>query len=194
MLSPIGPADGEPPDSYVYDPADPTPSVPGRDARFAGPFDQRSIEQRPDVLVYTTPPLERDLDVIGPLRAHLWAATDARDTDWVVKLVDVAPDGYAFPLSIGMLRARYRASPACQSLLEPWQVYDYAIEMRPVGNRFRAGHRIRVEVASASFPEYDRNLNTGKNFGEDAVGQPASQLVFHDASRPSQIVLPVVPG
>jgi putative CocE/NonD family hydrolase len=166
--------------------------VAGRDARFAGPFDQRSIERRPDVLVFSTPPLERDTEVIGPVSAHLWAASSARDTDWVVKLVDVAPDGYAFPLSIGMLRARYRESQQHQVLLESGRVHEYTIEMRPVGNRFAAGHRIRLEVASASFPEYDRNMNTGNPCFTDAVGTPASQLVFHDASRPSHVVLPVV--
>jgi putative CocE/NonD family hydrolase len=186
------PADGEPPDSYVYDPADPTPSVAGRDVRFAGPFDQRPIERRPDVLVYSTPPLEHDTTLIGPVSARLWAASSAPDTDWVVKLVDVAPDGYALPLSIGMIRARYRQSQARQELLEPGRVYEYNIELRPVGNCFKAGHRLRVEVASASFAEFDRNMNTGHAFGVDAVGRPATQLIFHDASRPSQVVLPVV--
>ena len=142
--------------------------------------------------MFSTPPLERDTDLIGPVSARLWAASTAPDTDWVVKLVDVAPDGYAFPLSIGMIRARYRESQSCQKLLEPGRVYEYTIEMRPVGNRFKAGHRIRVEVASASFAEFDRNMNTGNAFGADSVGRPATQLIFHDASRPSHVVLPVV--
>ena len=182
----------EPADTYLYDPADPTPSVSGRDVRFAGPFDQRPIEQRSDVLVFTTPPLERDTDISGPVSARLWAASSAPDTDWVVKMVDVGPNGYAFPLSIGMIRARYRESQASQKLMEPGRVYEYGIEMRPVGNRFKAGHRIRVEVASASFAEFDCNMNTGNAFGTDAIGVRATQLVFHDASRPSHLVLPVV--
>jgi putative CocE/NonD family hydrolase len=191
-LSRQPPAKDESADSYTYDPADPTPSVAGRDLRFAGPFDQRPIERRPDVLVFSTPPLERDTVLIGSVYARLWAASSAPDTDWVVKLVDVAPDGYAFPLSIGMLRARYRESQTMQKLLEPGRVYEYDIELRPVGNCFMAGHRIRLEVASASFAEFDRNMNTGNAFGCDQVGQPATQLIFHDASRPSHIVLPVV--
>src|SRR5262245_38367891 len=191
-LSPLPPED-EPPDSYLYDPADPTPSVPGRPERPRGSVDQRAIERRGDVLVYSTPPLARDTEVTGPVVAHLWAATSAPDTDWLVKLVDVYPDGYVFRLSEGVLRARYRESQERPTLLEPGQLYAYTIELAPVGNLFRAGHRIRVEVASASFPQYDRNMNTGHAFGEDTVGVAAVQLVYHDGAHPSYVELPVIP-
>jgi len=192
LLSPEAPG-AEPPDSYLYDPADPTPAVPGKLERPRGTVDQTPIEQRPDVLVYTTPPLERDLEVTGPITARLWAATSGRDTDWMVKLVDLYPNGYAFRLSAGMIRARYRLSQARQELLEPGQVYEYEIELGPTSNLFRAGHRIRVEIASASFPEFDRNFNTGGRFGEETAGVAATQLIFHDQSRPSHLVLPVIP-
>jgi putative CocE/NonD family hydrolase len=192
LLSPTPPTD-EPVDSYRFDPIDPTPSVPGRVARPWGPVDQRPIERRPDVLCYTSPPLARDTEVTGPIVARLWAASSAPDTDWLIKLVDVYPDGYAFRLSEGMIRARYRESQERPTLLEPGRIYQYTIELAPVGNLFRAGHRIRVEVASASFPQYDRNMNTGQAFGADTVGVSAVQLVYHDADHPSHVELPLVP-
>jgi putative CocE/NonD family hydrolase len=194
VLSEEPPRADEPADTYVYDPADPTPAVPGRLARPFGTVDQGPIEDRPDVLVYSTPPLERDADVIGPVEARVWAATTAPDTDWFVKLVDVAPDGRVDRLAEGMIRARYRASHAQPALLEPDRVYEYRIDVGPVGARFRAGHRIRVEVASASFPQFDRNMNTGGRFGVESSGVPASQRVFHDAEHPSHVVLPIVPS
>jgi uncharacterized protein len=192
LLTPAKPGE-EPPDSYRYDPADPTPSVPGKLERPRGSVDQTEIELRPDVLVYTSPPLERDVEVTGPLLARLWASSSAPDTDWNVKLVDVYPDGYAFRLSAGMIRARYRESQAQPKLLERGRVEEYAIEMGPTSNLFRAGHRIRLEIASASFPEFDRNFNTGGTFGHETNGPAAIQLVYHDPARPSHIVLPIIP-
>jgi putative CocE/NonD family hydrolase len=193
-LSDEAPATDESPDRYLYDPADPTPAVPGRLARPWGSVDQGPIEDRGDVLVYSTPPLEHDLDAIGPVEARLFAASSAPDTDWVVKLVDVGPDGRVDRLCEGMIRARYRESQATPTLLEPDRVYEYRIDLGPLGNRFRAGHRIRVEVASASFPQFDRNMNTGGSFGAESTGRPATQRILHDASHPSHIRLPTVPG
>lgn len=193
VLSEAPPAADEPADSFVYDPADPTPSVPGRLARPFGSVDQGPIEDRPDVLVYSSEPLARDADVIGPVEARVWAASSAPDTDWVVKLVDVAPDGRVDRLAEGMIRARYRESQATPRPLEPGRVYEYAVDLGPVGNRFRAGHRIRIEVASASFPQFDRNLNTGGRFGVESSGAVAAQRVLHDADHPSHVVLPIVP-
>jgi uncharacterized protein len=187
------PAD-EPSDSYVYDPADPTPSVPGRVARPSGSVDQGPIEDRPDVLVFSSSPLPRDLEVTGHVRARLHAASSAPDTDWIVKLVDVGPDGRVFRLVDGMVRARYRDSQASPSLLEPDRVHAYDIDVGPISNLFLAGHSIRIEVASASFSEYDPNLNTGGPAAKETAGVPARQRVFHDAERPSHVVLPVVPG
>jgi putative CocE/NonD family hydrolase len=186
------PGADEPPDRYVHDPADPVPSTPGRAARPRGPLDQRPIEERDDVLVYTSEPLEADLTAIGPVRARLWAATSAVDTDWTVKLVDVRPDGYARRVCDGYLRARYRESQSSPSLLEPGRVYEYELRLLPTAYVFRAGHRIRVEVASSSFPGCDPNLGTGGPFTEDAAGVRADQTVHHDAARPSHVVLAVV--
>jgi uncharacterized protein len=183
----------EPADSYVYDPADPTPSVAGRVSRPDGPSDQGPIEDREDVLVFSTPPLEHDVEVTGPIVAQLWASSSARDADWVVKVCDVYPDGYAFRLSDGMIRARYRRSQAQPLPLEPGRVENYVIELLPTSNLFRRGHRIRVEVASANFPAFDRNLNTGNALGTDEAGVPAVQLLYHDAERPSHVVLPIIP-
>jgi putative CocE/NonD family hydrolase len=194
VLDQAPPGTDEPPDRYVYDPADPTPAVPGRLARPFGTVDQGPIEDRRDVLVYSTPPLEREVDVIGPVEARLWAASSALDTDWVVKLVDVAPDGRVDRLGEGMVRARYRDSHALPTLLEPERAFEYRIDLGPVGTRFRAGHRIRVEVASASFPQFDRNMNTGGRFGVESSGVPAVQHVLHDAEHPSHVVLPIVPA
>jgi putative CocE/NonD family hydrolase len=194
VLSEEPPATDEPADTYIYDPADPTPAVPGRPARPFGSVDQGPIEDRQDVLVYSTPPLERDVDVIGPVEARLWAASSGRDTDWFVKLVDVAPDGRVDRLVEGMIRARYRDSASDPTPLEPDRVYEYRIDVGPVGARFRAGHRIRVEIASASFPQFDRNMNTGAPFGVETSGVAATQRVLHDAEHPSHVVLPIVPS
>ena len=121
----------------------------------------------------------------GHVRARLHAASSAVDTDWIIKLVDVGPDGRVFRLVDGMIRARYRESQASPTLLEPERVYAYDIDVGPVSNLFRAGHRIRIEIASASFSEYDPNLNTGGPAAEETAGIPARQRVFHDADRPS---------
>jgi putative CocE/NonD family hydrolase len=168
--------------------------VPGRVARPWGSVDQGPIEDRPDVLVFSSAPLPADLEVTGHVRARLYASTSAPDTDWMVKLVDVDPDGRVFRLVDGMIRARYRESQSTPTLLEPGRVYAYDVDVGPISNLFRAGHRIRVEVASASFSEYDPNLNTGGPPGEETTGQPGHQRVLHDADHASHVVLPVVPA
>lgn len=192
-LDQVAPAPDEPADRYRYDPMDPTPSVPGRVGRPFGSVDQGPIEDRDDVLVYSTPPLETPVDLVGPVRASIWAATDARDTDWVVKLVDAAPDGTVMRLAEGMIRARYRDSQRSPRPLTPDEVVRYDIEVGPVGCRFQPGHRIRVEIASASFAQFDRNMNTGAPFGVETAGRVAQQRVLHDAEHPSHVVLPVIP-
>jgi uncharacterized protein len=187
------PPGAEPADAYVYDPGDPTPSVAGRVARPDGPADQGPIEDREDVLVFSTPPLTEDVEVSGPVVARLWASSSAADTDWVVKLCDVFPDGYVMRLCDGMIRARYRHSQSRPAPLEPGRVEEYRIDLLPTSNLFRRGHRIRVEVASANFPAFDRNTNTGNPLGADRAGVPAIQHLHHDAERPSHIVLPIIP-
>ena len=196
LLSADGP--GGAADEYVYDPADPVPTVGGNmcctnDLLPSGAFDQREVEQRDDVLVYTTPPLDEDLTVIGPVRVELWAASSAPDTDFTAKLVDVHPDGYAHNVSEGIIRARYRNSDQRASWLTPGAVHDYTIDLGYTATVFRRGHRIRLEVSSSNFPHFDRNPNTATAFGEGAELERATQRVYHDAMHPSQLVVQVAP-
>lgn len=203
-LSTDAPAADEPPDRYVYDPAKPTPSAPFENGHIDGPRDISKVAAgRADVLVYTTPPLEADVEVVGPVTAQLFAATSARDTDWMVRLADVAPDGTAAFLCDGVLRARCRDedrggafNPEKLSTIEPDRPYVYTIEFwRAVGNVFAKGHRIRIEVSSSYYPYYLPNLNTGAdNVGLETTSVVARQTVFHDAERPSHVVLPVIPA
>jgi putative CocE/NonD family hydrolase len=190
------PPGNEPPDQYVYDPSDPTPTFGGSLLMHTlfgiGAKDQRTVEARADVLSYTTEPLAQDTEVTGPLLAQLWAASDAPDTDFVAQLVDVYPDGFAPIVADGIIRARYR-NGARPELLEPSQPYEFAIDLWATANVFKAGHRIRLDIASASFPRWDRNPNTGAPFGADAELRPARQTILHDAAHPSHIVLPIVP-
>jgi uncharacterized protein len=191
--------DAETPDTYTYDPRDPVPTHGGAllmAPEFAsGPVDQRSIEARPDVLTYSTPPLEHDVEVTGPVTVELWACSSAPDTDFVARLVDVYPDGRAMCLTDGIVRARYREGRT-QSLLEPRQPYRFSIDLWATSNVFRAGHRIRVQVTSSNFPRWDRNPNTGHPMGidSDADLRPARQTILHDREHPSHISLPLVAG
>ncbi|MCL5998615.1 MAG: CocE/NonD family hydrolase [Chloroflexi bacterium] len=196
-LGPHKPAD-EPVDTYVYDPRHPVQTRGGglccsQTALPAGAYDQREIEARPDVLVYTTAPLERDVEVTGPLQVHLWAATSARDTDFTAKLVDVGPCGYARNVQDGIIRARCRTSMEQTTLVTPGQVYEYTIDLSVTSNLFKAGHRIRLEVSSSNFPRFDRNPNTGHALGQDAELCVAVQTILHDAQHPSHVVLPIIP-
>jgi uncharacterized protein len=190
-LSTAAPAE-EPADRYTYDPANPVPTgAIGGYSRI--PSDQRPIERRTDVLVYSTPPLDRDLEVTGPLSVTLWIASSAPDTDFTAKLVDVHPDGTARAINDGILRARYRTSKSAPVLLTPGQPTEITIDLGATSNVFMAGHRIRLDVSSSNFPRFDRNPNTGGVFGEDAEVRRAAQTIFHDAARPSRLVLPVIP-
>ncbi len=193
-LSRSTPAD-EPADQYVYDPEDPTPTRGGQ-ILFSGgpgPADQTKIEQRNDVLVYTSEVLTDALEVTGPVKLYLYAGSSAKDTDFTGKLVDVFPDGRAINLTHGILRARYRESMTEEKLMEPGTAYLFQIDLGQTANVFLPGHRIRLEVASANFPEFDRNPNSGKPFGTDTEGIKAEQTVFHDIQRPSHLLLPVIP-
>ena len=186
ILSIKSPAD-EPKDSYVYDPEDPVPSVSSM------PVDHSSVEKREDVLVYTGPELIDDVEVTGPISVELYAATTVRDTDFTAKLVDVYPDGRAIYLCDGIIRARYRESFKEQKLLEPGKVYKYIIDVSVISNVFRKGHRVRVEISSSSFPQFDRNTNTGNTFAQDAEVISATQTIYHDSDHPSHILLPIIP-
>lgn len=190
-LAPESPP-SQPPDRFVYDPWDPVPTgaVP---AYSRLPADQRRVEARPDVLVYSSGVLSQPLEVTGPITLTLWIASSAPDTDFTAKLIDVFPDGTARLLTDGILRTRYRKSATALALMEPGTPTELTINVGVTSNLFQTGHRIRLEVSSSNFPRYDRNPNTGGPFGEESRLQRAEQTVFHDRERPSRLVLPVVP-
>lgn len=181
------PKPGEPPDIYLYNPLNPVGTVGG-----GGVWDQRSVEQRVDVLVYSTSPLNEAVEVTGPVKLFLNAASTATDTDFYAKLLDVAPSGYAQNLCEGILRARYRDSPFHSVPLEAGRPYEVEVDMLVTSNRFLPGHAIRLEVTSSCFPRFDRNTNTGERVAEGTATVPAVQTVFHDGTRPSRLVLPTV--
>ncbi len=186
-------------DYYDYDAANPVITRGGAllmsPEYRPGPFDQRPTENREDVLVYTTGELKEDLEVTGQIKAHLWAISSAPDTDFVARLVDVHPDGYAQNLTDGIIRARYRNAMLGEdaSLIEPGRAYEYVIDLWATSNVFRAGHRIRLDVTSSNFPRWDRNPNTGHEFGVDTELAVAHQTILHDSEHPSYVVLPIVP-
>jgi uncharacterized protein len=189
----------EPPDIFSYDPLFPVPSAGGHSCCFPnvapmGVEPQGLPESFNGVLVYTSRPLERDLTVIGPITATLYAASSAVDTDFTVKLCDVWPDGRSFNIREGIVRARYRSSLVSPSLIAPDEIYEYRVELGPTANVFKAGHRIRVDVSSSSFPHWDRNLNTGGPLGEEGAARAlvANQVVLHESRYASRITLPIV--
>ena len=189
----------EPADTYVYDPANPAPTVGGPlccDANHMepGPRDQRSVENRDDVLVYSTGPLGRDLEVTGPVMADLFVKSSAVDTDFTAKLVDVAPDGFAEDLTEGILRMRYRASPEHGVLMNPGQIYEISIDLWATSNVFLRGHTLRLEVSSSNFPRFDHNLNTGEDIKFARTIVAATNTILHDAQHPSALVLPIMPS
>jgi uncharacterized protein len=194
------PVVAEPCDVYVYDPRNPVPTIGGPTVlpgtgigANAGPKEQARVESRADVLVYSTTPLVQEIEVTGPLTATLFAASSAPDTDWTVKLVDVHPDGRAYSLADGIIRARYRNGGERAVPLEPGRVYEYKIDLQTTSNVFKVGHRIRLQVSSSNFPRFSRNQNTGGPIPSDTDLQPALQSVLHDPEHPSHIRLPVIP-
>jgi putative CocE/NonD family hydrolase len=189
----------ESPDHYVYDPAKPAPTVGGPlccdSSHFEpGARDQRAVEARNDVLVYSTPTLEQDLEVTGPVTAELFASSSAPDTDFTAKLVDVWPDGFAQNLTEGIMRARYRDSQEQPSLLKPGESYKLIVDLWSTSNVFRKGHRLRLEISSSNFPRFDRNLNTGEDIASSMRIVPATNSIFHDSEHPSALILPIVPN
>jgi hypothetical protein len=192
------PAKGTTPDVFTFDPRDPAPTVGGAvccNPRVFpwGPFDQRPVERRKDVLVYSTKPLKQAVEVIGPVKVTLYASTSVRDTDFTAKLVDVLPDGYARNLTDGILRLRYRNSIEKPEPANPGEIYRIAIDAGVTGNVFLKGHRIRVEISSSNFPRFDRNPNTGGRIADETRQVKANQAVYHDRARPSQLALMVMP-
>ncbi len=185
------------PDRYDYDPNHPVPSTGGNNCcgtpTLSGPRDQRPLEKRNDVLSYTSEPMRDELEITGPVKVVLVASSDAPDTDFVGKLIDVYPDGRAISLCEGVLRARYREGLGKPKLLEPGKTYELPIQLTGTSNVFLPGHRIRVDITSSHFPEFDRNPNTGKPVGRSADARTARQTIYHAGSQVSHSVLPVIP-
>jgi len=206
-LSPEAPAATSQPDKYAYDPGDPTP-MPGfyeepadapkvqnaEDAKKAAEARHEKVTaSRPDILVYTTEPLKEPLTFAGPVSATLYASSSARDTDWFMSLMEVDEGGKIFPLTSGRVRARFRQSTTTPRLLQPGRVYQYAIDLWQTAITIPAGRRLRLEVASASFPLWSRNLNTGGHNETETKFVVAKQAIYHDARHPSHVLLPVIP-
>ena len=188
----------EAPNTFTADPNDPVPTLGGNLCCWQlvhppGAFDQREIEARDDVVVYSTELLPEDVEVTGPLVAQVFVASTARDFDVTAKLVDVAPDGFARNVAEGIRRARYRHGTERPVELPPGEVAEIEVDLMATSNVFLAGHRIRIEIAASNWPRFDRNPQTGGVIAEATELCPARQTVFHDAARPSRIVLPVVP-
>lgn len=186
-------------DRYVYDPASPAPSIGGHSCCSVGsgpqgPFDQSAVEQRSDVLTYTTDPLTANTEVTGPITVKLWASSTAADTDFVARLEVVAPDGSAVNLNNGVIRAAFRDSLSQPSALVPGQPYAFTIKIWPTSYQFEAGDRIRVAISSSDYPQYAPNPNTGEPLGDSARTQPATQTIYKDAEHPSSVVLPIIPA
>lgn len=189
----------EPPDRFAYDPRTPVPTVGGsicctNGAIAEGGHDQSEVETRHDVLVYTTPPLEHGVEVTGPVTVTLFVGTSAADTDFTAKLVDVYPDGTAYILLDGIIRARYRNGLDRKVWMRPGEVYEVAVDLESTSNYFSPGHKIRLEISSSSFPRWDRNLNTGGNNFDESAPVVARNVVYHSRIHPSRLMLPIVPA
>jgi len=191
------PKDAEKPDVYRYDPDNPVPSLGGNNCcgtpTPAGPKDQRPVESRGDVLSYTSDFLTEPLEVTGPVKVVLHASSDAVDTDFVAKLVDVYPDGRALSMAEGIVRARYREGTDKPRPIEPGKVYEFTVDLVGTSVEFQKGHRIRVDIASSHFPQFDRNPNTGDPFGTTTKVKVATQTLHHSAQQASHVLLPVIP-
>ncbi|WP_110319951.1 CocE/NonD family hydrolase [Mycolicibacterium moriokaense] len=189
----------QPPDAYTYDPAFPAPSLGGHSCCGAesgpqGPYDQTPVEQRSDVLVYSSAPLEHDTEMTGPVNVRLWAESTSADTDFTAKLTAVKPDGQVINLNNGILRTSFRDSLSDPTPKTPGRPYKYQIHVWPTSYEFRAGDRIRLEISSSDYPQFAPNPNTGAPFGMDSATRTAVQTILHDQDHPSAVTLPVIPG
>ena len=217
-LATQSPASGQQPSRYLFDPERPVPTIggnisSGQPIMEAGGFNQREspafhgsrppylpLAARPDVLVYQTEPLTEDMEVTGPISVILWVSSSREDTDFTAKLLDVYPpsqdypEGYALNLTDGIIRAKFRDSWERPQLLEPGVVYPITIQLLPTSNLFIGGHRVRLDISSSNFPRFDVNGNTGENPATSAVKIPAQNSIYHDAERPSHVLLPIVPS
>jgi uncharacterized protein len=187
------------PDTYTFDPAYPAPSLGGHSCCGAqsgpqGPYDQTPVEQRSDVLVYSSAALPNDTEVTGPVTVHLWAESSAPDTDFTAKLTAVRADGEVVNLNDGIIRTPFRKSLSDPQPAVPGQPYEYVIQIWPTSYEFRSGDRIRVEISSSDYPQFAPNPNTGAPFGQSAAQRTATQTVLHDAAHPSYVTLPIIPA
>jgi len=174
-------------DKFIYDPMDPVRTI-----GTMGPYDQRQLETRNDVLVFSTGILKEDIEVTGPVNALIYASSSAKNTDFTAKLVDVYPDRRAIRICEGIIRADHRDPSLPPSNIQPGKIYNYTIDLWATSNVFKKGHQIRVEISSSNFPRFDRNLNTGNYFATDTTILKAEQTIYHSAEYPSCIVLPVI--
>ncbi|MCH2514831.1 MAG: CocE/NonD family hydrolase [Dehalococcoidia bacterium] len=189
-------------DRFTYDPTDPVPSwgAQYQSLDLCGPRDRTAIEQRADVLTFTSAVLTQAVEVTGPVTATIWASSDALDTDFTAALVDVEPaaedgeEGRPIILCEGIVRARFRNGTDNPEMMAPGEIYEFDIDMWDTSNLFEEGHRIRVEISSSNFPRYNRNLNSGNPIATDTEITVANQQVYHDSLHPSHITLPVIPG
>jgi hypothetical protein len=191
-------ASADNPDSFIYDPMNPVPSYGGNvcctgNAVTGGAFDQRKMEARGDILVYTSDPLKEGMEVSGPIDATLYVSSDVKDTDVTVKLIDVYPDGTAYNLDETIQRLRYREGYDKPVVwMEKDKVYRVTIQPMTTSNYFPEGHRIRIEVSSSNFPRFDRNLNTGGNNYDEVTGVVAHNSIHHSSQYPSTVTISVV--
>jgi putative CocE/NonD family hydrolase len=188
----------EPVDRFTYDPLNPVQTIGGGDCCngglvIPGPADQRTVEARNDVLVYTSDALEAPVDVAGWVKSVLFVSSDAKDTDFAVKLVDVAPDGTAYIIADTILRARYRDGLDHEVMMQPGGTYRLEPTPMTTAIRFDKGHRIRVEVTSSDFPKFARNLNTGGDNVTESKPVTARNVVHHAADAASYVELSVLP-
>jgi len=196
VLSYAGPTGDEPPDGFTYDPADPVAETVGGNCweLCEALGDRRALERRPDVVTYTTAPLERDLELTGPVTAVVYAATSAPDADFTVALVDVSEDGTANQIQDGIVRARFRDGMATPAPVTPGAIVRYELDLFATSYLVRRGHRLQVDVSSSCFDRYDRNPNDGGPYGHASEPAVAQQAIHHSAACPSHVVLPVMSG
>lgn len=204
--------------SYTYDPRDPVPTVGRVHARMPvkGPHDQREVEGRPDVLLFTTPALDSPLEIVGQVRVRLWASSDRKDTDFTAKLTDVYPDGRSMIFLDGIVKGRYRDTYLKEEFLAPGEIYEFEIDLGYIAIALAPGHRLRLAISSSNFDRFDINPNTGDPYGDHAVtrelmarrlrgyeargepqyaeASPARNTVYLDRGHPTRVVLPIAPG
>jgi putative CocE/NonD family hydrolase len=203
--------------SFEFDPRNPVPTIGGANSKVGGMMLEGAWNQwggnhvpawpvpiplsaRNDILVFMTPPLEKDTQIVGPIQVKLWASSSAVDTDFTAKLVDVYPSSNDFPAGFdlimgdGIIRARFRDSDKEEKMMVPGEVYEFTITLDPCANVFKKGHRIRVDISSSNFPRFDVNTNTGEPANNERRKIIAVNTIFHDPGHPSHIVLPLLPA